>query len=136
MRVPAFALALLLVAAPAVAQEITAARTLRPGALVSREDLRVPPGAGERAEELVGLEVRRAIFADRPVRAGSLGPETLVRRNAVVTMVYRAGGLSIRTEGRALDPGGTGERIRVMNLESRHSVRAVVRGRNLVEVVR
>jgi flagella basal body P-ring formation protein FlgA len=70
------------------------------------------------------------------VQPGDLGPETLVRRNAVVTMLYSAGGLAIRTEGRALDAGGEGERVRVMNLSSRQAVPAVVRARDLVEVIR
>ncbi len=130
------ALALCLAAAlalPAGAAEVVAARTLRPGLVLEARDLRGPEAA---VAELVGLEVRRAIYAERPVRPADLGPETLVRRNAMVTMLYRSGGLEIRTEGRALDEGGIGERVRVMNLTSRQSVPALVRGRGVVEVTK
>lgn len=127
-------LALLLAAAPAGAGEITALRTLPAGTVVSLSDLGVAEGAD--AAPFVGLEVVRAIYVGRPVRMQDLGPPTLVRRNAIVQMIYDRGVLSIRTEGRALDAGGQGERIRVMNLSSREPVSATVRGVGLVEVAR
>ncbi len=129
----ALAAALCLLAAEVVAQEVTAARTLRPGTVLAAGDLAGPPAA---VEAFVGLEVRRAVYAARPVRADDLGPATLVRRNEVVTMVYRAPGLAIRTDGRALEPGGEGERVRVMNLSSRQRVIARVLGPGMVEVAR
>lgn len=129
-------LGVLLVAGPTAAADVLAARTLRPGTVLAASDLRAEPGAEDRLGALLGLEVRRAIYVDRPVRAGDLGPETLVRRNAIVTMLYRDRGLAIRTEGRALDAGGAGERIRVMNLASRQPVAAVVLGRDTVAVAR
>jgi flagellar basal body P-ring formation protein FlgA len=129
-------LGLFLVAGPVAAADVLAARTLRPGTVLEGSDLRAQPGAEDRIGALIGLEVRRAIYADRPVRASDLGPETLVRRNAIVTMLYRDRGLAIRTEGRALDAGGAGERIRVMNIVSRQSVAAIVTGRDTVTVAR
>ncbi|MGF1445905.1 MAG: flagellar basal body P-ring formation chaperone FlgA [Pikeienuella sp.] len=125
-------LVLLVAMCPAVAQDaVTAARTLRPGTVLQPGDLR---GPAEAQTPLLGLEVRRAIYVDRPVRSADLGPETLVRRNQIVAMLYRKAGLEIRAEGRALDPGGAGERIRVMNLGSRHWVAATVLDRGAVEV--
>ena len=130
-------------AAPLPAGEVVAARTLRPGTVLAEEDLRAhgedagaPGRLSERISELVGLETRRAIYAGRPVAPADLGPPTLVRRNDVVVMLYADGGLGIRTEGRALDSGGAGEVVRVMNLSSRQPVRAVVTGVNRVEVRR
>jgi len=128
----------LLLAAPAGAGEVLAARTLRPGAIVAPGDLRVTgaPEAEAAAllEELTGLEVRVAVYAGRPVPRGALGPPTLVERNAVVVMEYVSGGLSLRAEGRALDAGAMGARIRVMNLDSRITVSGTVAGPGRVEV--
>ena len=137
------------IAAPGVAtaQEVLAARTLRAGTVLREVDLKLRggAGAGARAGEqdaqgliaaLVGLETRRAIYTGRPVVAGDLGPPTLVRRNAVVVMLYRSRGLGIRTEGRALESGGAGEVVRVINLTSRQPVLATVTGENQVEVRR
>jgi flagella basal body P-ring formation protein FlgA len=131
--------AALAAAPPLAAQEVIAARTLRAGTVVAAGDLRArTPGAdaAERIAALLGLETRRAIYAGRPITVGDLGPPTLVRRNALVVMTYTAGALGIRTEGRALEAGGEGEVIRVINLGSRQAVRAVVTGTNRVEVRR
>ena len=129
----------LAVVAPGRAQDVVAARTLRAGTVLTEADLRLRDGAPRDEKDLaalVGLETRRAIYAGRPVVAADLGPPTLVRRNAVVVMTYNDGALGIRTEGRALEAGGAGEAVSVLNLTSRQSVRAVVTGPNRVEVRR
>jgi flagella basal body P-ring formation protein FlgA len=119
---------------------LRAARTLKAGTVLREADLRVQgttnAGASERISGFVGLETRRAIYVGRPVVAADLGPPTLVKRNSVVAMVYSDRGLGIRTEGRALESGGSGEVVRVINLTSRQSVLATVTGQNQVEVHR
>ncbi|MCH8168579.1 MAG: flagellar basal body P-ring formation protein FlgA [Proteobacteria bacterium] len=123
-----------------VAQQVLATHTLRVGTVLEAGDLRAKGGddASGRAliAAMVGLETRRAIYTGRPVVAADLGPPTLVRRNAVVVMLYSNRGLGIRTEGRALESGGAGEVVRVLNLTSRRSVMATVTGENRVEVYR
>lgn len=135
--VPALLLAF---ACPAAAQDVLAAHTLRAGTVLQEGDLRARGGDDASGRELiaalVGLETRRAIYTGRPVVAADLGPPTVVHRNAVVVMLYNFRGLGIRTEGRALDSGGAGEVVRVLNLASRRSVRATVTGENQVEVSR
>ncbi len=137
--VPALLLAIVC-PAPAPAQEVLATHTLRVGTVLEEGDLKVPGGDDAGGRELiaalVGLETRRAIYTGRPVVAADLGPPTLVRRNAVVVMLYSDRGLGIRTEGRALESGGAGEAVRVLNLTSRRSVLAIVTGENQVEVHR
>ncbi len=121
----------------AAAADLVANRTLRAGTVIAPGDIAVH-GQGLKGEEnaYVGLEVRRAVYAGHRILETDLGPPTLVRRNDVVTMIYRAGTLGLRTEGRALGSGGTGERVEVMNLDSRLTVRATVVGPRRVEVRR
>jgi flagella basal body P-ring formation protein FlgA len=52
----------------------------------------------------------------------------LVERNAIVTMEYRKGALTILAEGRALGAGGMDDRVRVMNISSRVTIEARVTG--------
>ncbi|MEO0999211.1 MAG: flagellar basal body P-ring formation chaperone FlgA [Pseudomonadota bacterium] len=92
------------------------------------------PGALVLPAEAVGLETRVALYAGRPVHPGDLGPPALVERNQIVTLSFLRGALAIRTEGRALDRGGAGERVRVMNLSSRQIVIGSVTGHQMVEV--
>jgi flagella basal body P-ring formation protein FlgA len=137
--VPALVL-LIATPTPGPSQEVLAARTLRVGTVLREADLKIQggPDAGLRDSiaMLVGLETRRAIYTGRPVVAADLGPPTLVQRNAVVVMIYRDRGLGIRTEGRALESGGAGEVVRVINVASRQSILATVTGQNQVEVGR
>ncbi len=117
---------------------VVAARPLRAGVVLSREDVATiagrlrPPFIGE-VEKVVGLETRIALYQGRPIRAVDLGPPTVVKRNQVVTMVFKRGALSLRTEGRALDRGAVGERVRILNLDSRRTVFATVVGPARVE---
>lgn len=133
----ALAIAAASLAWPAPAQEVVAARTLRPGDLVAAADLALgPEGEPADIDALAGLEIKRAVYRGRAVTAGDLGPPTLVRRNERVTLSFAEAGLQIRTEGRAMEDGAEGDPIRVMNMDSRQTVIGTVRGPGHVEVGR
>lgn len=121
---------LALLAGPAAAESLVAARTLPARSLLTAADVMMVdaeiPGALTLAEAALGQETRGVVYAGRPIRAADLGPPTLVERNARVTLVFAAGGLMIRAEGRALARGGAGDAIRVMNLASRTTVSGVI----------
>lgn len=120
--------------APAILEEPVAARNIRTGEVLSASDIEAPASEMglRQAADFVGKEAARAIYRGQRISPQDLRTPTLVERNAVVTMEFTKGPLSISTEGRALDPGGAGERIRVMNLASRRVVSAVVVGANSV----
>ena len=131
MRHLALTLTLLAVTAqPAPAESVVAARLIRSQTVISAEDVMLRdedmPGALADLAEAVGKEVRVNIYAGRPVRAADLASPALIERNQVVTLNYSHGGLTIATDARALDRAGPGERIRVLNLESRSMVTGVV----------
>jgi len=83
---------------------------------------------GQDADRFVGLEAKRTIWPGRPITRRDAGPPRLVQRNTVVEIFYRAGTLELRDEGRALEEGAEGDRIKVMNTDSRQVIRAVVTG--------
>ena len=116
----------LLLASPAVAENVVATRSIPAGSVIGPEDVTlvdaVLPGVLTDVSLALGQEARVAIYAGRPVRASDLGPPTLVQRNQLVPLIYRSGGLAITTEGRALARGSVGEVIRAMNLGSRTTV--------------
>lgn len=116
--------------ATASADTVVAARTLRAGTLLTGADLAMiaedVPGAVSSLDEALGQEARVNLYAGRPIRPGEIGPAALVERNQIVTLVYDQNGLTIATEGRVLDRGGVGDRIRVMNLGSRNTVTGTV----------
>jgi flagella basal body P-ring formation protein FlgA len=134
----ALPLLLAVAAQPALATSVTAVRPIRAQTVVSAADVELAeesaPGGLAAIEEAVGLEARVTLYPGRPILATQLGPPALVERNQLVRMVFQRGALAIGTEGRALDRGGAGERIRVMNLGSRQIVTGAVADDGSVEV--
>jgi flagellar basal body P-ring formation protein FlgA len=120
------------------ADTLVATRMIRAAEILGPGD--VAPGsafvAGAATEmlQVVGLEARVAIYPGRPVRLADLGPAAVVERNEIVSLLFRRGGLTIVTEGRALARGAIGDAVAVMNLSSRQSVQGVVRHPGLIEV--
>ncbi|WP_299728755.1 flagellar basal body P-ring formation chaperone FlgA [uncultured Tateyamaria sp.] len=113
----------LLAASSSASDVVTPTRTLRPGTLITHADLTVQDvdrtGMFDRIEDVAGQEARIALYAGRPIPFEAIGPPALINRNEIVVLHFRAGGLSISTEGRALERGGVGDRVRIMNLSSR-----------------
>ncbi|MBZ4022012.1 flagella basal body P-ring formation protein FlgA [Rhodobacter sp. TJ_12] len=122
--------ALLAGATLAEAGSVVSVRTLRAQSVLSPDDLALieeeVPGALENVDQAIGLETRVTIYPGRPIRAGDLAPPALVERNQMIPIAYQRGGLSIQTEGRALDRGAIGEAIRVMNMASKTTVFATI----------
>lgn len=125
-------LAVLLVAIPAIAsaESLVAARTIRSQAILTAADLSVVsahlPGAMADPANAIGMESRVVLYAGRPIRASDIGPPAVVGRNEIVLVHYRNGPLNITMEGRTLGRAGIGDRVRIMNLESRSTVTGTV----------
>ncbi len=116
----------IMVARAGHAETLAAARNLPAQSVLGATDLvradTAVPGALHDPAGAIGLETRVAIYAGRPVFAADLAPPAMVDRNQIVPLTYFHAGLAITTEGRALDRGSVGDRIRVMNLSSRSTV--------------
>jgi flagella basal body P-ring formation protein FlgA len=123
---------------PAYADALVATRLIRPTEVVQMGDVAVQrgtiAGVASDPDQVIGLEARVAIYPGRPVRLADLGPAAVVERNEAVVMVYRQGGLTILSEGRALGRAALGESVTVMNIASRQSVQGRVTSFGQVEV--
>lgn len=108
------------------ADMVIATRTIRAQSVIMPGDLTMAdgdmPGAVEDTAQIVGQEARVAIYAGRPVRLSDIGPPAVIERNQLVPLVFQKNGLQITAEGRSLSRAAPGERVRVMNLSSRHTV--------------
>ncbi|MEO0398788.1 MAG: flagellar basal body P-ring formation chaperone FlgA [Pseudomonadota bacterium] len=137
MRVFVF-LSLLLIgfSGTAAAESLFAGRNIAAGELINEGDLINGEGVVAAASRFFGLEARRTVYKGQPVNIANFQSPTLVKRNAIVRMEYLQGALKITTEGRALDEGGSGDLVRIMNLGSRQTVTARVIGADTVRVGR
>ncbi|WP_205518651.1 flagellar basal body P-ring formation chaperone FlgA [Pseudotabrizicola algicola] len=119
-------LLLCLVPFPALADAVVANRVIRAGQVIATEDLSVVeaviPQSVTDIAAIIGKEARVALYPGRPIRAEQVGPPAIVQRNQVVSLSFVSGTLAIFTEGRALDRGGIGDVIPVVNLGSRNTV--------------
>ena len=113
-------------ATPLLAETLTAARIVRPHAIIAPADVGVSaasvPGALTPDFDVVGLEARITLYPGRPILPDHVGPAALVERNQPVTVIFRSGGLTISADGRALSRGAEGDVVRVMNMASRSTV--------------
>ena len=91
-------------------------------------------GAVSRVEDIVGLETRKTLYPGRPVLFEDLGPLTVIERNQSVELIFVQGQLRIRADGRAMGRASIGQRVRVMNTDSRLTVSGIVRSPTTVEV--
>ena len=121
-----------------IGETVVTARTVRSHEILSAGDLMTiqenTPGALARLSDVVGLEARVTLYSGRPVRAADVGPPTLVDRNQQVVLVFSAGGLEIKAEGRSLGRAAAGESVKVMNLASRKTVFGIVAADGTVTV--
>lgn len=64
-------------------------------------------------EEVIGLETRRAIPVNQPLRPSDVGEPTLVKRGQPVRVDYLTPGISVVGTGRAIGDGRRGELVRI-----------------------
>ncbi len=122
----------------AAAQSVQSARPIKVNTIVTQDDFvlidAAIPGAFGRIEDAVGLETKKTLYPGRPVMVGDLGPITVVDRNQLVQLVFSLGALKITADGRALGRASLGQRVRVMNSDTRLVVTGVVTSPTTVEV--
>lgn len=106
-----------------LADAVVPTRTIRANDMILRNDVTVKNIANgdafSRPDDVIGQEARTTLYAGRPILFDDVGPPALVARNQIVSLKYIADGIVIMTEGRALQRGGIGDRVRIMNLDSR-----------------
>ena len=76
--------------------------------------------------QAVGLAVRRQVMPGQPLLLAELGRLAAVQKGAHVTMQLQAPGLTLLAQGQALESGGIGDRIQVLNPTSHVVVEAEV----------
>lgn len=118
------------------------ARQINRGEVVTAQDVRMEPmrDAFMRQDvvldldQLIGKEARYSLRGGAPVRNQDLRRPIAVAKNALVTIVLRNAGMTLTSQGRAVEEGGLGDTIRVANTQSKKIIEATVEGASLVSV--
>ena len=115
---------------------LVAARRLEPGDVITQADVRATQVAERRLvgpvesdlSQVVGQTPKRTIVAGQPVEAADVGPPIMVPKGATVALLLETPEMSLSAQGLALDAGGRGDVIQVMNPFTRAVVAARVTG--------
>lgn len=119
------------------------AHEVPPGEIIRKGDIRwitVPLRQAGRnvlrsSADLIGMTPRRNLVPGRTLRSGDIERLALVHKGARISLSYRIGNLKISAQGRALQRGGDGDIIRVLNTNSNKTVEAIITGPNQAEVL-
>lgn len=123
---------------PAAAATVTANVNLPRGTVIQAEDITIKPRANENHDDILqsylGMELKRSVYEGYKLNPSYVGKPVIVRRNARVNMIYKSGILEISAWGRAMEAGGEGDVISIMNLDSRKRVQGRILPSGAVEV--
>lgn len=70
------------------------------------------------AEQLVGKVARKTLLPGQPILVTAVNEPNLVQRGVPVALVYDTGALVITAKGIAMEPGHSGDFIKVRNIDS------------------
>ena len=112
------------------------ARPMRPGEVIGRGDVvwtsvrqgRLDRNAATELAQILGQTPRRPLRADRPIRIGQIQAPILVAKGSLVTVTVRRPNMVLTARGRAKEDGARGALIRIINLNSKKIIEAVVSG--------
>lgn len=113
-----------------------ARRDMKAGQIVTRDDIAVNRIAqdGRRridpanVDDLIGKEIKRTVRAGQNITANDVQTQVMVAKGKVVTLNFSKGNIMLSAKGKALENGGLGDSVRVMNLQSKSVVQGTVTG--------
>lgn len=113
-----------------------------PGSVISKADIgwkSIPRRQVGRnlvlsSAQLIGMSPRRALSPGTVIRTNDVGQPVLVKKGSLVSMTIRSANMQLGVTARALQKGGMGDVIQVMNPKSHITVQAVVIAPNEVSV--
>lgn len=122
---------------------VVARQPIARGTILSADDLRLeerrldelPTTVLTDVESAIGREARVALAAGKPLTVQGLANAVLVKRGDAVRVLVEKGGLRLSIAGEAMDTGGAGERVRVVNASSKRELVGRVVDHGTVSVV-
>lgn len=101
---------------------------------VEFDESRLPGSTILVSDEIVGMAARHNLRPGVPIQINDLTRAVVVEKDSLVMMTLSQPGMHLTARGRALQDGGLGEVISVVNLQSKLKVEGVVTGPGAVAV--
>ncbi|MBO6503810.1 MAG: flagellar basal body P-ring formation protein FlgA [Kordiimonadaceae bacterium] len=118
-------------------------RSVMPGEVIKLSDLtwtkfpakRLTARAVLNSADLVGMTVKRPARTDKPITTADIVAPIAIAKGDAVTMMVRSKAMILTAAGKALENGGIGDTIRVLNPKSRQTVDAKIIRSGQVEIL-
>lgn len=118
------------------------ARSISRGDIITASDLktervplkRIGTNIIAQMDDVVGMQTKRALRPGDPLRSTDLKAPTMIEKGALISMTFAVPGIKLTNVGRALEAGGAGDIINVINPRSRQTVMARIVSQNQVSV--
>jgi flagella basal body P-ring formation protein FlgA len=118
------------IGAEVAAETVVATSTLRAQHTLTEANVRLDPtdtpGGASSLDDVLGFELKQAVYAGRPIMLSNLNKAAIIERNQPVRAFFVRNGLTIVIEARALERGSVGDIIQIMNITSRNTLYAEV----------
>lgn len=138
VRLPVSGRAFGVVQIPVLSRRIIPGDVIGPGD-IDWQDVRADQTTSDTAStdaQLIGMTPKRGVSTNQPVRLRDLQSPRMVDKGSMVTITLTTQSMTLTTQGKALQDGGKGEVIRVVNTQSNRIVEATVAGPNVVAVAK
>lgn len=101
---------------------------------VARRANSIPADTIVDTRRITGMTPRRAAAAGRPLQPVDLESPMMVKKGQMITLTLKNGPIALSLQGRALQNGGSGDSIRVLNPASNQVIEGIVSGFQTVSV--
>ncbi|SNY94269.1 flagella basal body P-ring formation protein FlgA [Cohaesibacter sp. ES.047] len=117
-------------------------RNMRPGEIVTESDVIMTPLPLNKAQqanpalmdEVIGKSATRTLRAGIIVNAAYFSEPEIINRSDVVSIIFKAGKLTLSMRGKALASGSKGDVISVQNTQTNKILRGEVTGPGIVQI--
>lgn len=105
----------------------TLTRRIATGETVGRDDIQWQTARAETVarnvildpDKIVGMEAKRPLQADQPLRSGDVRAPVIVAKGSLVTLVVQSPTMTLTSKGRAMENGAMGDSVRIQNTQSK-----------------
>jgi flagella basal body P-ring formation protein FlgA len=121
----------------------TLARRISKGEVIAENDIMWVKMRADRTQrdvivdmqDIIGMTPKRHIRPEQPIRSMDIQRPVLVPKGSLVTIILKKPGMTLTSQGRALQNGADGETIRITNVKTSRTIEAVVIGSSMVTVI-
>lgn len=119
-----------------------AAQDLKAGQIITADNILMKRVAQENSrttvslkkEDLIGKELKKQLRSGQTLTANDVRSQVMVAKGKIVTLTFTKGGIMLSAQGKALESGGLGDTVRVMNSQSKSVVQGTVTGPETVSI--